>query len=143
MKYLRGFYQDSNLLYSKLIVRTYDYIDIVATTSQLVWVSNPVPSPFIAHIWVELCSYIIDLEDACQLGDKRAPRRFIPALDFRFWGVAGPRINCNSSTPYSVVWIQWFHMATMPLWTQMTRRSRSWLPMQLARNWCSDNKMGS
>ncbi|EER39377.1 conserved hypothetical protein [Histoplasma capsulatum H143] len=41
--------------------------------------------------------YIIDLEDACQLGDKRAPRRFIPALDFRFWGVAGPGINCNSS----------------------------------------------
>lgn len=52
--------------------------------------------PVIAHIWVELCSYIIDLEDACQLGDKCAPKRFIPALDFRFWGVAGPGINCNS-----------------------------------------------
>ncbi|KAK2758709.1 hypothetical protein FQN54_003399 [Arachnomyces sp. PD_36] len=39
--------------------------------------------------------YIIDLEDARQLDSDIEPRKFIPEIDFREWGIAGPEINTS------------------------------------------------
>ncbi|KAK2754214.1 hypothetical protein FQN54_007093 [Arachnomyces sp. PD_36] len=40
--------------------------------------------------------YIIDLEDAYQINDNEEPTKFIPEIQYREWGVAGPEINCSS-----------------------------------------------
>ncbi|PGG99163.1 hypothetical protein GX51_06422 [Blastomyces parvus] len=39
--------------------------------------------------------YIIDLEDAYEINDDKEPTKFMPALHYREWGIAGPEINCH------------------------------------------------
>lgn len=40
-------------------------------------------------------SYIIDFEDARPRRDSDTRETFIPELDWRVWGIAGPGYNCS------------------------------------------------